>query len=105
MHRGVANTLDKNDVTTIIATAEFFGAEMSDLQQIYFDLTIPRYRVFDWLGMCVMGRINCKPAVKVFAHSFLKVNGDTQKFIEDLRVTDYQWDTEWEKIELEQEQN
>jgi hypothetical protein len=105
MHKGVANTLNEDDWTTIIATAEYFDADHDELQQIYFDLAIPRYRVFDWLAMGVMsagenGRIPTKP-LKVFIHSFLKVGGVTSEFIQDLRETDYDMDTSWEKINLE----
>lgn len=96
----IANDLTQDEVTTIIATAEFFGAELADMQQMYFDLVIARYRVFDWLAMGVMGRIDCKPALKVFVHSFLKSKGDVDTFIADLRSTDYDIDHSWEKVAL-----
>ena len=100
MNKGVANTLNDYDIKTILAVAEFFGAEKGDLQQVYFDLKMARYRVFDWLAMGVQGRINNKSAVKVFAHSFIKTNGVTSKFIEDLRITDYDIDRTWEDLKL-----
>jgi hypothetical protein len=102
-HTTIVNSLDKNDVTTIVATAAYFGAEANDLRQIYFDLTLPKFRVFDWLAMGVMGRIECKPALKVLVYSFLKVNGGETAFIEDLRTTDYEIDTEWMGIVLDEE--
>ena len=104
-HKGIANTLDNDDINTLCATAEFFGADDKDLGLMVFDLRIARYRVFDWLAMAVGGRISCRPAVKVFAHSFIKSNGDVTAFIDDLRVSDYDMDTEWESIKLDEEVN
>lgn len=102
-HSGLANTLDSNDRETILATADFFGAEQNDLFQINWDLGVARYRVFDWLGMAVMGRMTNRNAVKVFTHSFLKVGGDVTKFIQDLRETDYDIDNSWESTEVDSE--
>ena len=96
----VANDLKRDEVVTILATAEFFGADMRDLQQIQFDLQVARYRVFDWLAMCVGGRIDNENATKVFVHSFLKSEGDVDKFISDLRSTDYDVVTDWTEVEL-----
>lgn len=96
----IANILTKDDITTILATADFFGANEYDLAQIKFDLSIPRYRVFDWLAMGVMGRIQNQEVVKVFVYSFLKVGGIPSKFIEDLQVTDYDVVRDWEKLEI-----
>jgi hypothetical protein len=95
-----ANILNRDDFETVLATADFFGASRTDLQQIYMDLSFPRYRVFDWLAMCVNGRIESKDATKVFVYSFIKSGGVPSKFIEDLQVTDYDIDRRWEKIQL-----
>ena len=101
-HMGVANTLGEDDINTIIATAEYFGADENDLSQILFDLKVARYRVFDWLAMGVMSaesnpRIPIT-ALKVFIYSFLKTCGTTSDFIDDLRNTDYDIDIKWEEI-------
>lgn len=97
-HIGVANTLTKDELETILATIDFFGGNW---KMAGFDLSFVKYRVFDWLAMCVMGdRIQSPEATKVLVYSFLKVNGDIDKFINDLRITDYQIDTEWESITL-----
>lgn len=101
MYIGFANSLNKEDIITIIATLDYFGADDRDLAQTYYDLSIPRYRMFDFLGMCVMERIDCKDGVKVLVHSFLKTNGVTSKFIADLRRIDYDVDRSWESIELD----
>ena len=92
--RGVANTLSDDDINTIIATIDFFGG---DYRQDIFDLKVARYRVFDWLGMRVMSRLD-ESATKVLAHSFIKSGGVPSKFVQDLRETDYDIDTSWEKI-------
>ena len=41
-----------------------------------------------------------KTAVKVLVHSFLKSDGDINKFIEDLRITDYDVERKWEELEV-----
>lgn len=97
-HQGVANTLTDDDINTIAATIDYFGGVY---QQAVFDLKIPRYRVFDFLAMCVMGnRINSEDATKVLVYSFLKVKGDINKWIDDLRSTDYEVVTDWKSITL-----
>ena len=97
MHKGVANTLSDDDINTIIATIDFWGA---DYRQDIFDLKVARYRVFDWLAMRVQGRNPDTTSTKVLVHSFLKSDGVVSKFIEDLRVTDYQVITDWEEVKL-----
>lgn len=100
--RGVANTLSDDDLNTICATIDFFGG---DYRQDIFDLKTIRYRVFDWLAMRVQGRHSGssqdKLVTKVLAYSFIKSDGVPSKFIEDLRVTDYDIDTSYNTIELE----
>ena len=93
----VANDLVPDEVLTILATMDFFGATSQDIAQARFDLICARYRVFDWLAMGIMGRIECRPAVQVLTHSFLKVDGDVDAFITDLRESDYDIDHSWEE--------
>lgn len=99
--KGFANTLSEDDRQTIYATIDFFGGSY---QQDIFDLKIAQYRVFDWLAMRIQGRHsgseNDKVATQVLVYSFLKAGGVPSKFIDDLRVTDYQIVTDWEEIEL-----
>jgi hypothetical protein len=95
-HKGVANNLNDDELNTIIATIDFFG---DPYQQDIFDLKVARYRVFDWLAMRVQGR-GAPESTKVLAFSFLKVGGDIDKWIEDLRVTDYDMDEKWRELEL-----
>ena len=97
--RGCANNLTRDELETLVATVDFFGGSV---QQAMFDLSMARYRVFDWLAMAVMGgRIGSQSATKVLVYSFLKAEGDIDKFIQDLRVSDYQVQTEWKEISLE----
>ena len=97
-HRGVANTLNRDEIETLLATIDFFGG---NVKLAMFDLNGARYRIFDWLAMGVNGRIGSDTASKVLAYSFLKSNGDINTFIDDLRISDYQVMTEWENIKLE----
>ena len=95
-HKGVANNLTDDELNTILGTIDFFG---DNYQQDIFDLKVARYRVFDWLAMRVGGR-GAPTSTKVLVHSFLKVDGDIDKWIDDLRITDYDIDNSWEGVEL-----
>lgn len=95
-HKGVANTLTDDELQTIYATVDYFGGNW---KQVGFDLSFARYRVFDWLAMAVGGRIEETPT-KVLVHSFLKTEGDIDKFIDDLRTSDYDIDHSWEEVKL-----
>ncbi len=97
-HKGLANTLTEDELQAVYGTIDFFGGSV---KQAMFDLHLAKYRIFDFLAMCVMGdRINSTDATKVLVHAFLKVDGDIDKWIDDLRTTDYDIDHSWEKIEL-----
>lgn len=106
---GIANKLSEEDVGTIIATMEFFNASKLWIQQSVYDLLRPRYRVFDWLAMCVMGRnddareIN-NTALKVLIKAFIDGNYEPQKFIDNLRVMDYDVIRDWENINIDIEE-
>jgi len=39
--------------------------------------------------------------LSVLVHSYLKVDGIPEGFIQDLRETDYQIDTSWEEIQID----
>ena len=97
-HKGVANTLTNDEILTVLGVIVFFGGS---IDQAVFDLKVARYRVFDFLGMCIGGRIDSIEATKVLVYSFLKADGDIDKWIEDLRVTDYDVDTKWQDLKLE----
>ena len=101
-HKGITNNLTSDELDTIIGTVEYFRGNIT---QSLFDLRVARYRVFNWLAMNVMSADNPRcgsiNSTKVLVYSFLTNQGDINKWIDDLRVTDYEIDTEWEKIELE----
>ena len=97
------NVLSNEDTRTIIATMDFFGASSGWIQLTRFDLLVAKYRVFDWLGMCIMGRNSGREnntALKVLVHAFITAKYDEKKFIENLRRVDYDVVTDWEKIEI-----
>ena len=106
--KGITNNFDDNDIETILATMEFFGASDIWIRQSHWDLKNAKYRLFDWLGMCVMSRNDDareqnNQALKVLVHSYLKTGGEPKKFIEDLRESDYQIDESWEKVKIDVE--
>jgi hypothetical protein len=100
----IANTLRDDEIETILATMEFFGASDQVIAQAHSDMKIPRYRMGDWLGMFIQNegydKVGGETATKVLAHAYIKADGDIDKMIQDLRENDYQVDTSWEKINL-----
>jgi len=104
--KGCANTLVRDEVVTIMATMDFFGASDYHMAQTKFDLLNARFRLFDWIAMCINGRRKCGDGnndepVKVIAHAYIKSGGDIDKFIADLRQTDYDIDKSYEGVELD----
>jgi len=104
--KGIINSFDEDDIETIVTTMNFFGASSIWIRQTIFDLMEPKYRCFDWLAMCIMGRNNDSrilnnTALKVLVYSFIKSEGDDNAFIDDLRYSDYQIDESWDKIEID----
>jgi hypothetical protein len=97
---GCANILKALDVNTIIATLEYFSCDSRFLQQCHFDLSFPcKYRVFDWLAMCISGRwagygenkdeLNIhKKLITKFAEIYLECNGNSLEFVNVLRTRD-----------------
>lgn len=115
----VANDLRDDEVETILATYDYFGCSSQMLGQIVSDLAspsylracglralAPRYRVFDWLAMMVqtsddtLRQHGAYAGTQVMVHSFLRCGGDVDRFIEDLRVSDYDCDRSWESVDL-----
>ena len=98
------NILKKEDMNAIFGTMEFFDASIGWMQLSHFDLMTAKYRVFDWLAMCVGGRNDRtesnNTALKVLVYAFRTAKYDERKFIKNLQVVDYQVDTGWETIEL-----
>jgi hypothetical protein len=100
----IANTLRDDEINTVIATMEYWGASDSVLRQAYSDMKFPRYRMGDWIGMFIQNEGYDKgggeTATRVLAHAYIKADGNIDKMIQDLRETDYEVDRSWEKIDL-----
>jgi hypothetical protein len=101
------NILGTWDYNTIIATMEYMGASDNWMKQTLFDLKIAKYRVFDWLAMCIMSRNDDSrtlnnTALKVLVYAFKQANYDERKFVENLQICDYECDRKWDKINIEQ---
>jgi hypothetical protein len=108
-HKLIINTLDEDDLRTLLATMEFFGASELWIRQTAYDITLPKFRVFDWLAMCVSGRAygyqdgdnkSNRMPLQVLVYAWLDAEGDQHKFIENMREHDYDVELEWEQIEL-----
>ena len=96
-----ANDLKEDEVTTIVATLDFFLVNRNYLRQCMFDLNgLPRYRVFDWLAMQLFGRWEgygendeelkrAKMVIKKMIEIYLETK-NVHKFINELRVRDLQ---------------
>jgi hypothetical protein len=98
-HSGLANNLTIDELQCVLGTIDFFGGRW---QADSFDLQVPKYRVFDWLAMRVQGRggPSEQESTKVLVYSFLKVDGDIDKWLNDLQTTDYDIDEKWRELEL-----
>jgi hypothetical protein len=84
---------------------EYWGASDAVLRQAYSDMKFPRYRMGDWIGMFIQNEgydAGGETATKVLAHAYIKADGNIDRMILDLRLTDYEVDRSWEKIDLRQ---
>lgn len=97
----VANILNREQVNTILATLSFFDVNNKFLAQCNFDLSTAKYRIFDWLAMCIYGRWSGygeteeelkthKTLILKFSEIYLKCNGDSIKFVNELATRDLQ---------------
>jgi hypothetical protein len=105
--KGCCNSLTADEVKTICATMDFFGATDRLIQDTFYMLQgFGKFRVFDWLAteLDTLNRGKEEEsniqALKVITYSYLKAEGDIDEFIQDLRETDYQVSTAWEEVEL-----
>ena len=58
LEKGTTHPLPKPFVGTVIATLDYFGATEQELAMTKFDLLAAKYKIWDWLGMCLTGRID-----------------------------------------------
>lgn len=49
-------------VETILGTLSIYGADGKIIDRMIHDLTVAKYRIFDWLGMCLTGRLEVDPS-------------------------------------------
>jgi len=101
--KGIANKLNSDDINTICETMDFFNATAIWIGQTAYDLSIPKYRIFDWLAMCVMSRNDDnrqqnEQALKVLVYAWLQADGEPEQFIANLREHDYEIEREWENV-------
>jgi hypothetical protein len=102
VEQGETNTLSFNDVSNITSIMAYAGANPFWRKQAFVDLFHSKYRIFDWLMMC----INNKPspgdklALKVLLYAWLKTGGIPKDFVQDLKETNYNECRDWERVEL-----
>jgi len=100
------NVFDKNDINTILGTMDYFCTSQTYMRQTFFDLTVAKFRFFDFLAMGIMGRNGDdrktnNTTLKVLVYSFRKSGYNEKKMIDDLRYTDYDLDMSWRDIEID----
>ena len=66
LERGITHKLSNPFIDTIISTLEYYGATSSQLEQVQVDLLIAKYKIWDWLGMCLSGRLDTRPGDSVY---------------------------------------
>jgi hypothetical protein len=54
--KGIANILNEDELTTIVATAEDFWCNPNFIRQIAWDLGYAKYKLYDWIGMLLSDR-------------------------------------------------
>ena len=102
----IKNEFNNKDINVILDVMRKFNATDEWLKHTLYDLNTDKYRLCDWLSMCIMGRNadnrkqNMRP-LQVLLYSWLRVGGEPEDFIRDLKSTDYKIVTEWGKVKLE----
>lgn len=95
---GLEHKLSPDEVLTIVATAEALGCNDAFVSQLLHDLTVPKYRLFDEIGMLLTDRYkgygetpeelkNAEKFVRILAELYVKE--DIEGLIKDLRTVDY----------------
>lgn len=81
--------LSEDQLTTVLASTDFFVQDGS-MGQVYFDLAIARYKIYDWIAMLLDGRDNGHDRLtQVMTSAYLRSN-DIEGFIHNLQDHDYQ---------------
>lgn len=91
--QGVSNSLEDEDIETIVSTVGFFDQKGLATKQTQSDLTPPTsYRVFDWLGMLMDTDLDSEQLNWLFeklAEIYIQEK-DVDGFIHQLRMRDLQ---------------
>lgn len=66
LEKGTIHKLEAPFIETLLATLDYFQADKRQLGQVHFDLTVAKYKIFDWLGMCYTGRLDANKGSPVF---------------------------------------
>lgn len=66
LEKSTTHKLEKPFIDTLLTTLEYFGANNTQLSQSQWDLNVAKYKIFDWLGMCYSGRLDCKKDDSVY---------------------------------------
>lgn len=92
---GYANILTTSEINIILIIFQYFGCNDAFIKQIKFDLIFAKYRIFDWLAMCLYGRwanygeseneLNIhKKIILQLSNNYIKCNGNIAEFINTL---------------------
>ena len=81
------HNLPRPFVNTILGTLEYFGASQRQLKSAYFDLIIAKYKIYDWLGMCLTGRLDTEKTDRLYTC----IEKMTELYIKQEHVGGWAW--------------
>jgi len=107
--KGITHNLTHDEVETIVATAMALGSHENFVKQAYWDLTVAKYKLFDWIAMLVQGRnkgygelkgTSEEAAQEKFTKimAYLYITKTIPELIEDLRYVDYELNRPFEEL-------
>lgn len=86
---GDTHDLAEPDLETVLGMARFL-VEDGYFDQVVYDLSTARYRIFDWIAMLLQGRDDGNDRLtQVMASAYIRSN-DLEGFVQNLRTHDYQ---------------
>jgi hypothetical protein len=66
IEKGDCHTLPDPFVHSIVATMDYFGISEPQMKQVFFDLKVAKYKIWDWLGMCLTGRLDAEKNSRLY---------------------------------------
>ena len=63
----LVNTMPVEMIQGIVETLKYFGLSEELAKKAYWDLTVAKYRIWDWLGMCYTGRLEVEHDSELFS--------------------------------------